>query len=86
MPAAGPYYGSFYGYWGNGWAATANPGYLQTDTVVSVETVLYSIPEDKLLWGGVSQTTDPEKLDTFVKEIVDAAAKEMKKEGLLPGQ
>jgi hypothetical protein len=82
-PPAGPYYGSFYGYWDYGWAATAAPGYLRTDTIVSVETLLYSVPQDKLLWVGISETTDPSKLDSFIREIVDQAAKEMRKAGLI---
>jgi len=86
VPPSGPYYGSFYGYWDYGWAATASPGYMRSDTIVSVETLVYSVPQDKLLWGGVSETTDPGKLDKFVREVVDATAKEMKKAGLISGQ
>jgi hypothetical protein len=85
-PPPGPYYGSLYGYWDYGWASTASPGYLRTDTIVSVETLVYQVPTDRLLWGGVSETRDPSKLDSFIKEIVDQAAKEMKKAGLISGK
>jgi hypothetical protein len=85
-PPPGPYYGSLYGYWDYGWATTAAPGYLRTDTIVSVETLVYQVPTDRLLWGGVSETTDPKKLESFIKEIVDQAAKEMKKAGLIAGK
>lgn len=81
----GPYYGSVYGYWDYGWGTMASPGYLQTDTIVSVETLVYSVPQDKLLWGGVSETVDPSKLDSFIKEIVKEAGKEMRKAGLVQG-
>jgi hypothetical protein len=80
-PAPGPYYGSFSGYYG--WSAVSDPGYMSTDTIVSVETLLYSVSENKLIWGGVSETVDPDKLQTFVKDVADAAAKEMKKAGLI---
>ena len=63
-------YGSMYGYWEFGWGMMGRPGYLETDTIVSVETLVYSLPEDKLLWGGVSETTDPNNLDSFIKEVV----------------
>jgi hypothetical protein len=82
-PAPGPYYGSFSGYYGYGWSAVSDPGYMQTTTIVSVETLLYSVSDDKLLWGGVSDTADPKKLDHVVKDVVEAAAKEMKKAGLI---
>jgi hypothetical protein len=81
----GPYYGSMYGYWDYGWSAASAPGYVTTSNIVSVETLVYSVPQDKLLWGGVSETMDPQKLDSAVKEIVDAAANQMKKEGLIRG-
>jgi hypothetical protein len=79
VPGSSPYYGSFGGYWNYGWGTT---GYVTTDTVVRVETVIYSVSEDKLLWGGISETVDPRKLDSFIKEVADEATKEMRKQGL----
>jgi hypothetical protein len=78
-------YGSMYGYWEFGWGMMGRPGYLETDTIVSVETLVYSLPQDKLLWGGVSETTDPSNLDSFIKEIVKKAGEEIRKAGLVQG-
>jgi len=78
-------YGSMYGYWEFGWGMMGRPGYLETDTVVSVETLVYSLPQDKLLWGGVSETTDPNNLDSFIKEVVSKAGEEFRKSGLVQG-
>lgn len=80
-----PYYGSFWGggYYGYGWGAVYDPGYLRTDTIVSVETLVYDMKADKLVWAGRSQTTNPSRVDTFVKELVAGAAQEMKKQGLI---
>jgi hypothetical protein len=78
-----PYYDRFSGYWGYGWGTVYEPGYLQTDTIVSVETLVYSLTQDKLLWAGTSRTTNPTDLDKFVNEIADAAAKAMTQQGLL---
>jgi hypothetical protein len=77
------YYGGFGPYWGYGWGTVSSPGYLQTDTLVSVETLLYSLDRDKLLWASTSRTTNPENLDSLVNEIADATANEMVKQGLL---
>jgi hypothetical protein len=77
------YYSGFGPYWGYGWQTAYQPGYLQTDTLISVETLVYSLTQDKLLWGGTSRTTNPNNLSTLVKEVADATAKEMTKEGLL---
>jgi hypothetical protein len=80
-PGVGPY-GSFYGYWDYGWGAAYDP-YVTTSTIVTAETLVYSVKDDKLLWSGVSETTDPTKLDKFVKEVADKASEEMAKQGLL---
>ncbi len=79
-PGPGPY-GSFYGYWDYGWGAAYDP-MITTSTVVTAETMIYSVKDDKLLWSGVSETTDPSKLDKFVKEVATKASEEMAKQGL----
>jgi hypothetical protein len=80
----GPYYGGFYGGWyGYGWGAAYSPGYLRTDTVVYVETLVYDLNQDKLVWAGSSETMNPSKAESFIHELVDEAAKEMKKQGVI---
>jgi hypothetical protein len=74
---------TFGGYWGGLWPGIYEPGYTQTDTLVSVETRVYSLVQDKLLWSGKSVTTNPTKVDSFVKELSAKAADEMQKSGLL---
>jgi hypothetical protein len=82
---AGPNYATFWGtgYYGWGWGAAYAPGYLMTDTVVSVETLVYSLDQDKLVFAARSRTTNPSKVGKFIKELAEAAAKEMKKQGLV---
>ena len=80
-----PYYGSFWGtgYYGYGWGAVYEPSYLRTDTIVNVETLVYDLKADKLVWAGKSETTNPERVDKMIQELVGAAAAEMKKQGLI---
>lgn len=77
-----PYY-STWGYWGYGWGAVYSPGYLQTDEIVSVETLVYSVGQDKLLFAGQSETMNPANLDSFVRELGDALGYELRKAGLI---
>jgi len=80
----GPYYGGFWGgYYGWGWGAAYSPGYLRTDTIVSVETLVYDLGQNKLVWAGQSQTMNPSKAESFIKELVDESVKEMRKQGLI---
>jgi hypothetical protein len=78
----GPYggWGPYYGY---GWGAAYSPGYVVTDTVVRVETLVFDLRQNKLLWAGTSETTNPERLDEFMRDLVKAAAAEMRRVGVI---
>jgi len=76
------YYGSLWGYYGYSWGVAWSPGFSSEDTKIVVETLLFSVPKDKLLWAGVSETTNPKNTDVFMKDLVAKAVKEMKKQGL----
>jgi hypothetical protein len=80
---ARPYYHRFWGgYWGWGWGTVWAPGYLEADRIVSVETLVYSLDQDLLVWAGVSRTIDPQQVESFVAELAKAVTKEMTREGL----
>ena len=66
-----------------GGAPCTFPAPLREDTVVVVETLVFSVPLNQLVWAGVSETKNPKQLQTFVKDLVGAAAKEMEKQGFI---
>jgi len=78
-----PHYGSFWGYYGWAWPNLYAPDYVYTDKVVQVETVIFSIKDDKLLWTTVSETTNPESARDVVLDIAKAIGKEAQKRGLV---
>lgn len=73
---AGRYYGPGFN---RTWPAYYDPGYYTTDTVVSVETLVYSVPDSKLLWAGLSKTMNPSKVESFVKDLVSATVDQLEK-------
>jgi hypothetical protein len=77
------YYGGFGSYYGYGWQTTVSTASLRTDTVVAVETLIYSLKDDKLLWAGTSHTTNPDNLSHLVTEVADAVAKQAASQGLI---
>lgn len=79
MPYYRPFWGGYYRY---GTAGAWGPTEVHTDTIVSVETLVYSLKDNTLIWAGQSKTTNPGKIDAFVKEVAEACAKQMKKDGL----
>jgi hypothetical protein len=82
---SGPAYATFWGsgYYSWGWGGVYDPSYLRTDTIVSVETLVFSLDQDKLVWAGVSQTTNPKQVPEFIKQLTAKVASELKKEGLI---
>jgi len=75
--------GGFYGYYGGYAGRVYDPGYMVTDTEVQIETSLHDIQTGKLLWSGVSETLNPTKVEKLIEEVVKAAAKSLRKDGLL---
>jgi hypothetical protein len=78
-----PYYSTLWGYYGYGWGAVYDPGVTRTDTVAVVETLVFSVPQNKLLWAGVTESTNPKDAARVIKDIVTGTVKEMTKQGLI---
>jgi|SRR5687768_3113576 hypothetical protein len=79
-------YGSLWGYYGYGWGSVYVPGSVQKETLVVVETTVYSLPRNQLLWAAVSESRNPRDLRGFVEELVKQSVEEMQKQGLARGQ
>jgi len=79
---ANPYYGSLWGYYGYGWGNVYVVGSARQETVVVVETMIYSVPRDTLLWAGASETKDAKGLAKFIEELAAETVKELHKVGL----
>ena len=78
-----PYYSTLWGYYGYGWGSVYDPGYLREDMVAVIETLVFSVPQNKLLWAGVTESTNPKGAGKIIKDVVAATIKEMKKQGLV---
>jgi hypothetical protein len=83
-PYGGPMYGGYWGgYHGYGWGHPYGSVDVRVDTIVSIETLVYSLPQNKLLWGGQSKTTNPGNIDELVADVAAAAANELEHAGLI---
>jgi hypothetical protein len=71
--------GDFDGYWGMGWG----PGYLETETIVRVESNAYSLKNSKLLWTGLSKTIDPNNTSDLIASVTKVIAKELEQKGIV---
>jgi len=77
------YYGGYYGYYGYGASIYSTPGYYTTDKIYSVETTVYSVKPDELIWSGTTQTVNPANLQRTIDDVAESVAYEMKKQGFL---
>ena len=73
------YYPDFWGYYGYGWSNVYVLPTGRDTTTITVETLIYDLTRNQLVWAATSETRDPKNLQDFVKDLVNAAVKEMKK-------
>jgi len=78
----GPYY-SFAGYWGTAWGYPYDPGYIAQDRIVSMETQIYTLANDKLVWAARSETTNPRSVNKLVDSVLRHVMEELQKENLV---
>lgn len=83
-PGWGYGYGGFYGFYGTTFAEVHEPGYFDTSTTLKLETNLYSVATNELVWTGQSETVDPESIDDARASITAAVANKLRDERLIP--
>lgn len=78
-------YNTLWGYYPYGWGSVYAVGTGRTgeETLAVIETVIFSVPANKLLWAGVTETIDPKDAASAIADVVEATVKEMTKQGLL---
>jgi hypothetical protein len=76
------YYTSFWGYYGYSYSAVFTPGYTRHERIISLETLIFDVPKNTLVWAGLSVTDNPKDGQKVVTEVVKEAVNEMRKQGL----
>ena len=73
----GTSYGGWYGY------RNYTPGYYTENKTFLVETNMYSVKDDKLMWSGTTSSLNPSSFDKSMDEIITAIKTELQKKGIL---
>lgn len=76
-------YGYAFGYWGPTYATVYDPGYTREKTVAVVETSVYAVEGEKLMWISRSRTMNPQDVNTAIDSIIDANIASMREQGLI---
>ncbi len=77
------YFRNFTGYYYRNWDYYSSPGQYEDIKTFTVETNFFSIAEDKIVWTGLTKSTNTNGVKKMTQEIARAVYKRMKKEGFL---
>lgn len=75
------------GYYGFGWREpwpSVVVADVHTRTTVSVEVLVYSLRQNRLVWGGQTQRSETTNVERLVDTTAKRVAKELQRQGLLP--
>ena len=73
-------FGGWYGMYGTGFYS---PGYYDESTYYLIETNIFSLSKNKLLWTGTTKTLAGSELGSMVDDIMKAIKEQMKSDGSL---
>ena len=76
------YYGSYYGYYNYYYPQVYSPGYYSVDKTYYLETNLYDLAADKLLWSVQSEARNPKDINTWFKNYSNMLISHLKSKGL----
>jgi hypothetical protein len=78
----GPY-GSFGGYYGYYGARMYDPGYYTQDDIYFIETNLYDVATEKLVWSVQSKTWNPSNINQFAQDFTRAITRQLIKSNVI---
>ncbi len=79
----GTYQGGYYGWYGMNYGGFYTPGYYREDQNYIIETNVFSVKQNKVLWSGITSTLDPVNMDKTVDEVWTAVIARMKEQGFI---
>jgi hypothetical protein len=82
VPTIPGYYATAWNYWGYWYPYAWDPFYLQTETVVRVETVVYAV-SGVMIWTGLSESTPPGSVRNVIRDVAVAVGADLKKRNVL---
>ena len=79
-----PMYGyGYYGHYGRAYEYIHRPGYTTTKVNVVLETNLYHVADEKLMWSARSETIDRGSEERLMESVIDSVISDLKAKNLL---
>ena len=77
-------YGGYYGsYYGSAYRRVYQPGYTVVDNIVSLETRVYAVSPEKLVWAGNTKSVNSASPEVVTGELVKIVSDDMRDSGLI---
>jgi hypothetical protein len=79
--------GGYYGmgpYWTSSYMAVNDPGYISESKIYKVETNVYDVKTEKLIWSGLSATTDPSDYQEGVTSLAMVVVGDLVQRKIVP--
>ena len=77
------YYNGLYSYYPHVHSYVTTPGYYTTHDVVILETNLYEVKSEELVWSAQSRSFAPESANEVINDLVKLVIKDLKEKGLI---
>ena len=78
-----PYYLNFNNYFSHAQTQMSSPGYMATQTVVLLETNLYQVKGQELIWSMSSDTVESGSIQQLMKSVTSKVLASLKKDNLI---
>jgi hypothetical protein len=78
-----PTYTGFWSYYSYAWPLVTDIGYVHSERLFHMETQVYSMKDDKVVWGGITKSTNPKNARQLVEDVARAVGKDLKKQRLI---
>ena len=72
-----PAYYGYYGYYYSSWGAVSTPGYYQESKIYKLETNVYDVATEKLVWSGLTETVDPSTAQDAANSVIAVIVDDM---------
>lgn len=77
------YYGRFGGYFSYWQPRVYSPGYYAEDKIYYLETNLYDVNSEQLIWSAQSETYNPSSLERFSENFAEVIVRNLRRENVL---
>jgi hypothetical protein len=78
-----PYYNTWYGYYSTTFPLYNVPGGLSSNDILNIETNIYSLTENKLIWTGVTTAVNISDKNKMIDGVIAMVKQKMKDQGLI---